>query len=360
VTPAIFVYHPKVVHPQQFRFYITPAEGGRRLDEFLAAQLGGLSRMRIAALLESGACLVNRIAAPAGYHLTPGDHIELTFDDATPTAMSPEPIPLEILHEDDHLVVVVKPAGMLVHPTRSVKTGTLLNGLAYHLNRLRIEESGFALNSGSQSNTEPEESPGRNPSVIRPGLVHRLDRATSGLMVVAKTQRALSVLSVHFHRRLVEKRYVALVHGNPEYVSLEIDAPIGRDPDRRPRWWVRDSGRPARTRVEVRERFGDRTLVELEPVTGRTNQLRIHCAYGGHPIVGDEMYGGLGVSNGDGLSEEESKPYLGSRGLRLCLHAWRLAFHHPVGGGWVEFRTSLPGDWPTDSSYATVGVTPSA
>jgi 23S rRNA pseudouridine1911/1915/1917 synthase len=350
-----------VAPAQQFQFYIAPEEGGRRLDEFLASRLGGLSRMRIAALLEVGACLVNQIAASAGYHMAPGDRIDLTFDDSTPTAMSPEPIPLEILHEDDHLIVVIKPAGMLVHPTRSVKTGTLLNGLAYHLNRLGLAESGFRIDSRTESITDSEEPTERHlQSVIRPGLVHRLDRATSGLMVVAKTQRALSVLSAHFHRRLIEKRYVALVHGNPKSESWEIVAPIGREADCRPRWWVRDSGREARTRVEVRERFGEVTLVELEPVTGRTNQLRIHCAYGGHPIVGDEMYGDREVIDGDSNRAGGSKLDLGSCALRLCLHAWRLAFHHPVGGDWVEFRSSLPADWPTESSDTTKGVFPAS
>jgi 23S rRNA pseudouridine1911/1915/1917 synthase len=149
-------------------------------------------------------------------------------------------------------------------------------------------------------------------------------------MVIAKTQRALSTLSRHFHKRKVEKRYLALVRGVIVEESCEITAPIGRDPDSRPRWRVLEGGREAQTRLEVRARYPETTLVELEPVTGRTNQLRIHCAHLGHPIVGDEMYdGGPGELTGELKSER----------ARLCLHAWRLGFHHPASGTWMEFNS---------------------
>lgn len=331
-----------------FCLRITPEESGQRLDEFLAARLGSISRMRIATLLDEGACQVNKIVAVAGYHIAPGDSIEVVFDCAIPTAMSPEPIPLEVVHEDDQLIVLVKPAGMLVHPTRGVKTGTLVNALAYHLNRSHIED----LDSTTESHSDPSNRRSlisNSQPVIRPGLVHRLDRATSGLMVVAKTQRALTILSRHFHRRLVEKRYLALVQGNVAEGSFEIIAPIGRDADRRPRWGVMENGRHAHTRIEVRHRTGEVTLVELEPVTGRTNQLRIHCASVGHPVVGDDLYGDAGMNDPQATRQpEDSIPVFqpGSLSTRLCLHAWRLAFHHPVGGTWMEFTSSVPGDWP--------------
>jgi 23S rRNA pseudouridine1911/1915/1917 synthase len=186
---------------------------------------------------------VNQTAAVAGYHVASGDFIEVAFDNSTPTAMSPEQINLEIVHEDPHLLVVVKPAGMLVHPTRGVKTGTLANALAYHLNRLRLESGVWQFDSKMDEFSDLSDS----PSVIRPGLVHRLDRATSGLMVIAKTQRSLAILSRHFHRRLVEKRYLALVQGKVAEDSFEIIAPIGRDADRRPRWGVMENGRQAHT-----------------------------------------------------------------------------------------------------------------
>ena len=330
---------------QHFQFRITHEESGQRLDEFLASRVGSISRMRIATLLEKGACLVNQTVAVAGYHVASGDLIEVAFDHDTPTAMSPEPIDLEIIHEDPHLLVVVKPAGMLVHPTRGVKTGTLANALAWHLNRSHLENVGRLVDSKTDSFFDVPDV----PSVVRPGLVHRLDRATSGLMVIAKTQRALTILSRHFHRRLVEKRYLALVHGNVSQDSFEIISPIGRDAERRPRWSVMESGRHAHTRIEVRHRMGEATLVELEPVTGRTNQLRIHCASVGHPVVGDDLYGGAGINDRQAtMKPEDSTPVSqsGSSSSRLCLHAWRLAFHHPVGGTWMEFNSTVPGDWP--------------
>ena len=289
---------------------IDEGRAGERLDEFLASRLGRLSRMRIANLIAAGACLVNRLEARPGYHLQPNDLIEITIA-GPPTSMDPEPIPLEIIYEDSHLLVVVKPSGMLVHPTRSVKRGTLANALAHHLN-FKSEIS--------------DDRP-----VVRPGIVHRLDRDTSGLMVIAKTQRALSILSRHFNRRLVRKRYVALVEGHILADEGAICAPIGRDPDNKPHWRVMDDGKAAETRFRVLERRGDITTVELEPVTGRTNQLRIHCAWAGHPILGDLLY-----SN--------------ARAGRLCLHASELAFHHPAGGEWVEFHSPLPPDITTVTS----------
>ncbi len=318
--------------PQLFRFEVNADSAGQRLDEFLAARLGSLSRMRIVVLADRGACAVNGVACPPGHKLAAGDHIELADEEDKPTAMTPEKIPLEILHEDDQLLVVVKPAGLLVHPTHSDMTGTLANALAYHLNRLRIDEADGAKGGrgeGAMSNDASSFSlslrPPISPSqVIRPGIVHRLDRATSGLLVVAKTQRALSVLSQHFQRRLVEKRYLARLRGLVAEDVLHINAPIGRDPAQRPEWNVMPEGKPSETRLRVLERSAGETFVELEPVTGRTNQLRIHCAHIGHVIAGDQWYGADDDAN------------------RLCLHAARLAFFHPSGRGWMEFTSPAP------------------
>ncbi len=274
--------------------------------------------MRIANLIADGACLVNRRAERPGYHLAADDLVEITIADGPPTSMDPEPIALEIIYEDSHLLVVVKPSGMLVHPTKGVKRGTLANALAYHLNRSDFK---FEI-----SNLK---------SAVRPGIVHRLDRDTSGLMVIAKTQRALSILSRHFNRRLIRKRYVALLRGQVSADAGEIRAPIGRDPDSQPHWRVMESGKVAETRFRVMEKRGDITLIELEPVTGRTNQLRIHCAYAGHPILGDKLYGDYGLKN---------NPLLTESAIRLCLHASELAFHHPAGGEWMEFHSPLPAD----------------
>ena len=324
---------------QSLQFVVGDVEAGQRLDEFLAARIVRLSRMGIANMLARGGCAVNGAAASAGLRLSAGDTVEAAVCDETPNAMTPEPSPLDVVYEDEHLIVVVKPAGTLVHPTRGVKRGTLANALAF---RMRIAESEADGETGrrgdgetfddaasvSQSPALPVSPSGksavRNPqSFVRPGIVHRLDRDTSGLLVVAKTQSALSRLSQHFHRRLVEKRYLAVVCGSVERDAQTIAAPIGRDEEARPRWRVLEGGKAAETRLRVLERSGARTLVELEPVTGRTNQLRIHCAHAGHPVVGDRLYGG-------------------DAHARLCLHASRLAFRHPATNEPLEFSSRLP------------------
>jgi 23S rRNA pseudouridine1911/1915/1917 synthase len=329
-------------------FQVGGESEGQRLDDFLAERVGTLSRMHIAGLLARGACAVNGAEARAGRRVREGDAVEVSGVEEVLNSMTPERAPLEVTHEDEHVIVVVKPSGQLVHPTRGVKSGTLANALAYHLNRFRISDFGMRIEDSDALISHPSEPHDprstnqqpeiRNPkskspqseisipqSFIRPGLVHRLDRDTSGLMVVAKTQSALSRLSQHFQRRLVEKRYAAVVAGRVEREELTVDAPIGRDEEARPRWLVTESGRQAETRLRVIERRGARTLVELEPVTGRTNQLRIHCAHVGHAVVGDELYSG--------------EPH-----SRLCLHASRLAFRHPATNEWMEFRSHVPGD----------------
>jgi 23S rRNA pseudouridine1911/1915/1917 synthase len=337
-----------------FQFQIELPDAGQRLDEFFASRFGSVSRMRIANLIAAGACLVNGAVGRAGYRILTGDSVEVSFHDGAPTAMSPEPIPLEVIHEDEHVIVVVKPAGMLVHPTMSVKIGTLANALAYHLNRSRIEDGGWTIEDmalGLPESLDPRSSILNRQLVMRPGMVHRLDRATSGLIVIAKSSRALTVLSRHFRKRLVEKRYLALVRGSVEEEAGSISAPIGRDADQRPRWRVIEGGKSAETRFKVLERIGPATLLELEPVTGRTNQLRIHCAHIGHPIVGDEMHGNGKCRIADCESEDaslrledQSEIHDSQSAIRLCLHASRLAFHHPAGGEWIEFTSPLPAD----------------
>jgi 23S rRNA pseudouridine1911/1915/1917 synthase len=311
------------------QFLVGEESAGRRLDEFLAARLFGLSRMHIASLLARGGGAVNGEAACAGRRLRAGDVVALESAGAVSNSMTPEPTPLEIVYEDEQLLVVVKPAGVLVHPTLGVKLGTLANALVYHLNRMRIEECGLRVEAGDtpagpRSAIHESHSEGTRP-FARPGIVHRLDRDTSGLLAVAKTQAALSRLSQHFQRRLVEKRYLAVVGGLVRGEALTVDAPIGRDEAARPPWGVLESGRAAETRLRVIERGALRTLVELEPVTGRTNQLRIHCAHAGHPVVGDRLYGG------------EDHP-------RLCLHAAQLALRHPSTNEWVEFTSEAPAE----------------
>lgn len=226
-------------------------------------------------------CLVNGTAQLPGYCLRPRDCIEIELDRNAPTAMTPEPLSLTVLYEDEWLIVVDKPAGMLVHPSRDVKSGTLANALAHHFG-----------------------------SGVRPGFVHRLDQATSGVLLVAKSSAILTHLARDFQSRMVGKQYLARVAGVVAHDQM-IDAPIGRDGAEQPPWNVRADGKSARSRLRVLEQDATESLLELEPLTGRTNQLRIHCAHIGHPIVGDAWYGGAPAS-------------------RLMLHAWRLTFTHPI------------------------------
>jgi 23S rRNA pseudouridine1911/1915/1917 synthase len=295
-------------------FLVDYHQVGQRLDRFLADRVTWTSRIRIGRAIASGDCLLNAQVARPGMKLSAGDLVSIQLPELVFSSMTPERLPLTIVFEDKDLIVVDKPAGMLVHPTQGVKSGTLANALSYHLNQRNI---GPGTESGIESVS------GGDFPVVRPGIVHRLDRATSGLMVVARNQRALSILSRHFHKKLVEKRYIAVVDGIPRETVLGITAPIGRDESGPPFWRVMETGRHAETRLRLMFNGKSSAVVELEPVTGRTNQLRIHCAHIGHPIVGDDWYGG---PSGD----------------RLCLHAVKLCFHHPSGGEWLEFRSPIP------------------
>lgn len=287
--------------PHVYKFSAGNEHEEIHIENFLASQISSLSRMHISHLVEKGACLVNGETARARQKTKQGDEIVFTIDEIPANSMTPENIPLDILYEDEAILVVVKPAGMLVHPTVGVKSGTLLNALSYHLNKDAVD------------------------NFIRPGLVHRLDRETSGLMVISKTQEALRQLSIHFQRKLVDKRYFALVDNIIKEDEMTVDAPIGRDEMQRPRWRVLESGKESKTNLRVLSRNKNSTLVELEPVTGRTNQLRIHCAHIGHPIVGDKLHG---------VTPHE----------RLCLHAAKLSFFHPVTNDRLEFVSPLPNE----------------
>jgi 23S rRNA pseudouridine1911/1915/1917 synthase len=282
---------------ERVTFEVDNESGKMRLDDFLFEKIPALSRMYLRELIKTEKCEVNGAFENAGRKLRPNDFIEIELDPTRGTAMRPERIPLDLVYEDAEIVVVNKPAGMLVHPTHRDKNGTLLNALTFHLNK-------------------------ESRSTVRAGLVHRLDKQTSGLMVVAKTVRVHRVLAEYFKRKLVEKRYIALVEGVIENDEGLIEAPIGRYAELK-LWNVKHDGKHAQTRFWVRQRNANTTMVELEPVTGRTNQLRIHCASIGHSIVGDTIRGG--------------RPF-----NRLCLHAYKLAFKHPSTGELLVFKTSLP------------------
>lgn len=255
-----------------------------RLDEYLFERFAGLSKMYLRRIVKTGKCEVNGRLENVGFRLRPNDFIEIELDRTRETAMLPQEIPIDVLYEDEWLLAINKPAGMLVHPNNRDKSGTLLNALSYYL-----KHCGHA---------------------IRPGLIHRLDKDTSGLLIVSKNAKAHQRMMEAFRRKFVEKRYLAWVLGRLAEDHGVIEAPIGRHGDRK-LWDIKDDGKPSITRFNVLERSNDRTLLELEPVTGRTNQLRIHCAHIGHPIVGDVDRGGPAFQ-------------------RLCLHSWKLEFRHPM------------------------------
>lgn len=300
--------------PQTLNFDFIAGADKPRVDEFVARELPKISLTRIRRLIADGDVLVNGEKSLKGVRLAEGDCVSVKIFAAEKSAATPEYIPLEILFEDESLIVVNKPAGLLVHPSHIEKSGTLLNGLAYH----------FWQTSGE---------------AIRPGLIHRLDRNTSGVIVLAKTQRAHRTLSKHFRERWVKKFYLALVNGKVESDSGEINAPIGsrEGKDVWPRWQVmseKEGGKPAMTKYKVIRRFTAHTLLELEPQTGRTHQLRIHCNLIGHPIVGETIYRSTPLEVDPLVAKHKIKHQL--------LHASRLVFRHPAGGREMDIEAQMP------------------
>jgi len=296
---------------------IGPEHAGVRLDTFLASQIEGWSRARLQKLIESEDVLVNGKVSKASYKLRDGDDVEVDLTAAPVATFTPENIPIEIVYEDETLVVVNKPAGLVVHPAAGTPSGTLSNALAYHFQQLPPGGKG-----------------------VRPGIVHRLDRDTSGLLVVAKTEAALENLSDQFRDRKVFKSYVALVHGRVLANSGKIDQPLARDPSNRTRMAVVRGGRSALTLYRVRRSFDRFTLLDVELKTGRTHQIRVHLAWLKHPVVGDETYGG-------GRDNTIQDPRLRAqiRNLnRHFLHAEKLAFTHPKTNEVVKFESPLPAE----------------
>jgi len=291
---------------------------GARLDAFLAARIAGVSRTRLKQIIEDGDVLVAGRTAKASYKLRAGDAIEL--DSPAPTApcdFAPEDIPLDIMFEDDALVVLNKPAGLIVHPAAGAPSGTLANALAYHFQHLSA-----------------------HAGAMRPGIVHRLDRDTSGLMVVAKTGAAHEHLADQFRAREVFKSYVALAHGRVREESGRIDEPIARDPRQRTRMAVVRGGRPALSLYRVRQSYERFTLLDVQIKTGRTHQIRVHLAWLKHPVVGDKVYHGGRDST---VADIRLRAAIRTMG-RQFLHAERLGFRHPQTGEMLHFVAPLPAE----------------
>lgn len=307
--------------PEVRQFIVDAADAGRRLDVFLA-HASGLSRARVQDLIERGAVLVGGHPQKPRHVLRTGERVAVTVPDPEPLALTPEPIPLEILYEDEDLLVLNKPAGLVVHPGAGRATGTLVHALLAHCRDL----------------------PGIG-GVERPGIVHRLDRETSGVMVVAKSETAHASLSVQFKNRVVRKRYLALVQGAVRQEAGRIEAAIGRREHDRKRMGVRArGGREARTAYRVLRRLPDMTLIEASLETGRTHQIRVHLAHIGHPVIGDAVYAGR--------RGRQFAASGGSRPGRQMLHAWRLGFRHPRTDAWLEFTAPVPEDLRTLAGLA--------
>jgi 23S rRNA pseudouridine1911/1915/1917 synthase len=298
-------------------FSVAAAEAGARLDAYLAARVTTLSRTRLKQAIADGDVLVDGRAAKPSLKLRGGEQIELDAPDAPVAEFQPEDIPLDIVYEDDAVVVVNKPAGMVVHPAAGVHSGTLANALAFHFQQL------------------PERGGAR-----RPGIVHRLDRDTSGLIVVAKTETAHEHLSEQFRARTIFKSYVALVHGQVADDKGRIEESLARDPRNRTRMAVVRAGRAALSLYRVRRRYTRCTLLDVEIKTGRTHQIRVHLAWLKHPVVGDRVYGG---GRDQTIGQPQLRAAVAALG-RQFLHAARLGFHQPQTGEWLSFNAPLPAE----------------
>jgi 23S rRNA pseudouridine1911/1915/1917 synthase len=286
-----------------------PRDAGRRLDQWLHDRLPEYSRSRIQDWIKAGRVRVNGAAGRASYALRAGDAVDVEPAEPPPLHAVAEAIPLSVLYEDADVVAIDKPAGMVVHAGAGVHSGTLVNALLHRFEAL----------SGVGGD-------------VRPGIVHRLDRFTSGVLLVAKNDRAHQRLAAQFAGREVEKVYLALVHGRPAADSGRIDRPIARDPVRRIRMTARlDQGRAAWSEYKVLRRFDRFTLLEVRIGTGRTHQIRVHLASIGHPVAGDTVYGA------------PRDPAAG----RYFLHAHRIRFHLPTGGEPVEVVSPLPAELET-------------
>ena len=283
---------------------------GKRLDVYVAER-GGITRSASAKLTERGAVKVNGVKMPKNYRLREGDTVDIDCPEPVPDRAEPENIPLDIVYEDDYLLIVNKPKGMVVHPAAGNPTGTLVNALLYHC--------GTSL-SGING-------------VIRPGIVHRIDKDTSGLLAVAKTDAAHVSLAEQISSHSFGRRYEAIINGHLRDESGTVDAPIGRHPVDRKKMAIVKGGKPAVTHYSVVSHLEKADHVALQLETGRTHQIRVHMASLGHPLLGDTVYGG-----GKSRFEVTHASLLSGQ----CLHAKTISFVHPITGQFMKFDSALP------------------
>ena len=292
-----------------------------RLDLFLRTHCPQHSRSSIQALIKAGAIRVNGEKTRPAYLVQPGDEIAIELPEPEPLAACPEALPLSIAYEDDDLLVVNKAAGMTVHPAPGATEGTLVNALLHHCRDL----------SGING-------------ALRPGIVHRLDKETSGLMLVAKRDTAHRRLAHSLQARQIERYYLALVWGGMRETKGRIEAPIGRHPKNRKKMAVVADGRAAATNFKVAERFPFTNLVECQLETGRTHQIRVHLAHIGHPVFGDPVYGGRDQARGIRPEYRRQANWMLSLIKRQALHAQKLRFAHPTTGEDMAFTAEPPED----------------
>ncbi len=303
---------------------VQTSEAGERLDIFLAGKTA-ITRSQIQLLIQQGNVLVNGTPSSRNYRVKPEDAITINQPERETEALIPEPIPVNILYRDDHLAVVDKPAGMVVYPSAGHARNTLMNALAYHCGRL--------ANVGGP---------------LRPGVVHRLDRETSGVMVVALDDGSYYDLVEQFRERSINRKYVALVYGRIKADTGQIAAPIGRSESDRKKMSTRvRRGKEAVTRWKVLERFGVATLLELRLGTGRTHQIRVHLSSIGYPVLGDKTYGRK--TEIEINKRKKSVP-------RQMLHAEMLGFKHPVSGEYMEFSSPVPEDMKEVIGFLSSGA----
>lgn len=319
------------------RLVADPSDAGLRVDIYLAERVPELSRSRAAKLLEAGRVAVNGRVARKSARLVAGDVIEFELPPPEPSTLEPEALPLTIIYEDRDLVVVDKPAGQVVHPSPGHRTGTLVHALLHHVRDL----SGIG-------------------GVLRPGIVHRLDQDTSGLMLVAKTDAAHRRLAAALKRRAIERVYLVAVWGHLDTDARTVEAPIARSPSDRKRMAVVEGGRPAVTRFRRLERWVAADLLRAELETGRTHQIRVHLEWIGHPVVGDAVYGAGGERRISGPGRGWARAFA-ARVPRQFLHAAELRLRHPRTGEELHFTSPLPPDlaraaaWARESSAPTAG-----
>ena len=290
-------------------FVVTPdAGGGGRLDVFLADKLPGLSRAQVQKVIGGGGVRVGSFARKAGYKLKTGDRVAVEYEVPPPEeGLRPENIPLKVIYQDADIIVIDKPPGLVVHPGAAHPSGTLANALIHHFPEVAL--------IGCEE---------------RPGIVHRLDKDTSGVMVVARTPRAFESLVGQFEKRVVWKTYIGLAWGRVSAAEGKFSWPLGRHPKEGQKISVHTrSPKKAETFFQVQRTFADTTLLEIRPVTGRTHQIRVHMATAGHPIVGDPIYG----------RKKEPREF-----PRIFLHAQTLSFIHPGTGERLTFASPLPPD----------------